>query len=65
MDSMGAGRGEPVNEHQASDMARTCLAKVIISTNLQRMRSTVLALLGIYEEQAARRQYDILGDGSV
>jgi hypothetical protein len=54
-----------VNEQQTTSMASACLARVMLATNIQRLRATVNAVLGIYEEQAARRQYDILGDGSV
>ena len=54
-----------MNEQQANDMARTCLAKVAMVSSMERLRSTVLALQGVYEEQAARKQYNILGDGSV
>jgi len=54
-----------VNEQQANDMAQACLSKVVLDTHIERLRTVVNALLGIYEEQMHLRQYDILSDGSV
>jgi hypothetical protein len=52
-------------QRMAEVKARIGLHTVILKDGMQRQRAALLTIVGIYEEQAARKQYDILGDGSV
>ena len=44
---------------------RISIAQAVINTGLDRLRATSLALLGLYEEQAQSRFYNVLQDDSL
>lgn len=49
----------------SAQIASIATSKALLSYSMDRLRSVTLALLGLYEERQAQRQYDILGDGAL
>lgn len=49
----------------SAQIARIATSKAILDCAMDHLRSVTMALLGMYEERQAERQYNILGDGSV
>jgi hypothetical protein len=54
-----------MSEQEGLDDAKAYLAKLMMVASMNRLRSAVNSIVGIYEERAARKQYDLLGDGSI
>ena len=61
----GISQRARLSECRAAACARIGLSSAILKDSMQRQRAALQSIVGIYEEQAARKQYDILGDGSV
>jgi len=65
---MSWGSGVPtdwLSQRRAEAIAMLGVHTIILKDSMQRTRMALQSIVGIYEEQAARKQYDILGDGSV
>jgi hypothetical protein len=52
-------------ERRAVESARIGLHAAVLKDSMRRQRAALLTIVGIYEERAARKQYDLLGDGSI